>query len=67
MATEDAPQDGMAAHDKAAAAAVAAMAAGRAPPPPPPQESSGDASEPRAADVRCLSSTSWRGDGVPEV
>ena len=30
MATEDAPQDGMAAHDKAAAAAVAAMAAGRA-------------------------------------
>ena len=66
MATEDAPQDGMAAHDKAAAAAVAAMAAGRAPPPPPPQESSGDASEPRAADVTCKPCKSPLLEGVAD-
>ena len=66
MATEDAPQDGMAAHDKAAAAAVAAMAAGRAPPPPPPQVSSGDASEPRAADVTCKPCKSPLLEGVAD-
>ncbi len=66
MATEDAPQDGMAAHDKAAAAAVAAMAAGRAPPPPPQAPFTSDASEPRAADVTCKPCKSPLLEGVED-
>ena len=65
MATEDAPQDGMAAHDKAAAAAVAAMAAGRAPPPPPPQVETRDASK-ETVDVTCKPCKSPLLEGVAD-
>ena len=64
MATEDAPQDGMAAHDKAAAAAVAAMAAGRAPPPPP-QVDTRDASK-ETVDVTCRPCKSPLLEGVAD-